>query len=55
MIFPEQRLLLCDVLNEEKIVCVDDDLFQSSHPGDFDVPTTVGGSRTIIFYSSLTN
>ena len=49
-IFTEQRLLLCDdVLKEEKIdcVCVDDDLFQSSRPGDFDVtPTTGGGCST---------
>ena len=37
-IFPEQRLL-CDFLKEEKndCVCVADDLFQSSRPGDFDL------------------
>ena len=29
------------------LFCVADDLFQSSHPGDFDVtPTTVGGCST---------
>ena len=48
-IFPEQIATFCDVLKEEKIdsVCVADDLFQSSRPGDFDLtPTTVGGCST---------
>ena len=43
MIPGEQRLLLRDVLKEEKIECVRvaDELFQSSRPGDFDAtPTT---------------
>ena len=45
----EQTSTFCDVLKKEKIdgVCVSDDLFQSSRPGDFDVtPTTVGGCST---------